>query len=156
MVHESSIQRMARLTPLGTVLAGRSLRRFNRSDRLDELVFELPLAGGENPDGWLSLEVIAEILSEWLGPEDPLAGYAERLFSSGAVQRCRMEGLSVSRSDRGRPSCRRSIRAKSRGRLISHTFQLRVGQSRRSRAKYQRSRRQLSAVTHSPTDTART
>ncbi len=66
-------------TPLGQVLGGRRLRDFSPGDRLDELVFELPIAGGENPDGWLRLRTIAEVLREWVGPADPLAGYADRL-----------------------------------------------------------------------------
>ncbi|MDQ6820569.1 MAG: UvrD-helicase domain-containing protein [Actinomycetota bacterium] len=66
-------------TPLGPVLGGASLREFSRADRLDELVFELPIAGGEHPDGWLSLRTVAEVLREWVGPADPLAGYADRL-----------------------------------------------------------------------------
>jgi exodeoxyribonuclease V beta subunit len=66
-------------TPLGPVLGGRSLRDIGRADRLDELVFELPLAGGEHPDGWLSLQTIAKVLRESIEPGDPLAGYADRL-----------------------------------------------------------------------------
>ncbi len=76
-------------TPLGPVLDGRRLRDFSRADRLDELVFELPLAGGEHPDGWLNLRSIAALLREWVGPGDPLAGYAERLAEPSLRQSVR-------------------------------------------------------------------
>jgi exodeoxyribonuclease V beta subunit len=66
-------------TPLGPVLGGRRLCDFARADRLDELSFELPLAGGDRPAGWLTLSRIADVLRAHLGPADPLAGYAERL-----------------------------------------------------------------------------
>ena len=49
------------------------------ADRLDELGFELPLAGGDRPSGWLTLDRIAAVLRAHLGADDPLAGYAERL-----------------------------------------------------------------------------
>ena len=63
-------------TPLGTVLDGRGLRDFTRRDRLDELGFELPLAGGDRPAGALTLSRLAEVLREHLDPEDPLLSYA--------------------------------------------------------------------------------
>jgi exodeoxyribonuclease V beta subunit len=66
-------------TPLGPVLGDRRLRDVHRRDRLDELGFELPLAGGDRPSGWLTLERIASVLREHTGAGDPLAGYAERL-----------------------------------------------------------------------------
>jgi exodeoxyribonuclease V beta subunit len=66
-------------TPLGPVLGGLRLCEVVRSDRLDELGFELPLAGGDEPRGWLRLERIAEVLREHLAPGDPLVGYAQRL-----------------------------------------------------------------------------
>jgi exodeoxyribonuclease V beta subunit len=50
-----------------------------RTDRLDELGFELPLAGGDQPSGRVVLGAVAGLLREWLPAEDPLAGYAERL-----------------------------------------------------------------------------
>jgi exodeoxyribonuclease V beta subunit len=61
------------------VLGDRRLRDVARSDRLDELGFELPLAGGDRPSGWLTLHRIASVLRDHLGADDPLAGYAERL-----------------------------------------------------------------------------
>ncbi|HEX8157436.1 MAG TPA: UvrD-helicase domain-containing protein [Solirubrobacteraceae bacterium] len=66
-------------TPLGPLLDGVSLRDVPRSDRLDELEFELPLTGGEEPTGQLALTAIADVLQEHLRPDDPLAGYAQRL-----------------------------------------------------------------------------
>ena len=66
-------------TPLGPVLDDRRLRDVVRADRLDELGFELPLAGGDQPSGWLTLQRIADVLRAHTGAGDPLAGYAERL-----------------------------------------------------------------------------
>jgi exodeoxyribonuclease V beta subunit len=66
-------------TPLGPLLGGARLRDFRRADRLDELEFELPLVGGDEPTGWLTLGRVADALRRHLAPADPLAGYAERL-----------------------------------------------------------------------------
>jgi exodeoxyribonuclease V beta subunit len=66
-------------TPLGPVLGDRRLCDVPGRDRLDELGFELPLAGGDRPSGWLTLQRIAGVLRAHTSPEDPLAGYAERL-----------------------------------------------------------------------------
>jgi exodeoxyribonuclease V beta subunit len=66
-------------SPLGPVLGDRRLRDVTRGNRLDELGFELPLAGGERPSGWLTLQRIAGVLRAHTSPGDPLAGYAERL-----------------------------------------------------------------------------
>ena len=66
-------------TPLGPVLGGLRLRDVAAPDRLDELEFELPLAGGDQPAGVLTLTRIADVLRDRLGPDDPLAGYADRL-----------------------------------------------------------------------------
>jgi len=66
-------------TPLGPLVAGTRLRDVRRADRLDELDFELPLAGGDVPTGRLGLDAIAAVLRAHLEPGDPLAGYAERL-----------------------------------------------------------------------------
>jgi exodeoxyribonuclease V beta subunit len=71
--------RAALETPLGPLVDGRRLCDLARSDRLDELAFELPLAGGEAPAGRLAPEAIGALLSEHLAPDDPLAGYAARL-----------------------------------------------------------------------------
>jgi exodeoxyribonuclease V beta subunit len=66
-------------TPLGPVVDGLRLRDVTRQDRLDELAFELPLAGGDRPAGAVTLTRLGAVLREHVGPEDPLAGYAERL-----------------------------------------------------------------------------
>jgi len=66
-------------TPLGGTLGPLRLRDISRADRLDELGFELPLAGGDQPAGLLSLSAVAGVLREHLSAEDPLAGYAQRL-----------------------------------------------------------------------------
>jgi exodeoxyribonuclease V beta subunit len=70
-------------TPLGPVLDGRALCNIARGDRLDELGFELPLAGGDRPTGELTLDRIAATLRDWLKPDDPLGGYADRLGDAG-------------------------------------------------------------------------
>ena len=68
-------------TPLGTLAGGIALRDVGRSDRLDELDFELPLVGGDDPSGpALTLSAIAGVLRAHEVPGDPLAGYAERLL----------------------------------------------------------------------------
>ena len=66
-------------TPLGPLAGDLRLRDVARADRLDELGFELPLVGGDDPTGPLALGAIAAVLSEHLPPGDPLAGYAARL-----------------------------------------------------------------------------
>jgi len=66
-------------TPLGPVLDGLRLCDVARADRLDELVFELPLVGGDDPTGRLTLAAIAAVLREHLPAGDPLHGYAARL-----------------------------------------------------------------------------
>jgi exodeoxyribonuclease V beta subunit len=66
-------------TPLGDVVGGIRLRDVRRQDRLDELEFELPLVGGDDPSGQLTLRAIAAALRRYLADDDPLAGYAARL-----------------------------------------------------------------------------
>ena len=66
-------------TPLGPLVDGMRLRDVGRGDRLDELEFELPLAGGDDPTGRLTLAAIAGALRAHLPADDPLAGYAARL-----------------------------------------------------------------------------
>jgi exodeoxyribonuclease V beta subunit len=66
-------------TPLGPVLRDASLRSIERPDRLDELEFELPLAGGDDPTSTFSLAAIGAALRDHLPADDPLAGYADRL-----------------------------------------------------------------------------
>ncbi len=66
-------------TPLGPLAGEARLRDVARADRLDELTFELPLVGGDDPTGRVAPEAIAAVLGEHLGPGDPLGGYAARL-----------------------------------------------------------------------------
>ena len=74
--------RAALETPLGPAVANIRLRDVARSDRLDELAFELPLVGGDDPTGpALTLGTIAEVLRASTG--DALAGYADRLADPG-------------------------------------------------------------------------
>jgi exodeoxyribonuclease V beta subunit len=67
-------------TPTG---AGFALRDVPRAARLDELGFELPLAGGDAPLGDVTLAGIAAALRAHLPAGDPLAGYADRLADPG-------------------------------------------------------------------------
>ena len=66
-------------TPLGPLLDGIRLRDVERAERLDELNFEMPLVGGDEPTARLTLAAIAAVLDDHLPPGDPLRGYAERL-----------------------------------------------------------------------------
>src|SRR5262249_50427227 len=66
-------------TPLGPLLDERRLRDLEPGDRLDELTFELPLAGGDVPSGAFALTAVAAVLRAHLPARDPLAAYAERL-----------------------------------------------------------------------------
>jgi exodeoxyribonuclease V beta subunit len=67
-------------TPLGPVLGdGIRLRDVARADRLDELEFELPLVGGDEPTAELTLAAIGAVLRDHLPSDDPLSGYAVRL-----------------------------------------------------------------------------
>jgi len=76
-------------TPLGQILRGERLCDVARADRLDELTFELPLAGGDDPTGRLTLDSLAGVLREHLPAGDPLAGYAERLADPALRQTVR-------------------------------------------------------------------
>src|SRR5439155_865402 len=65
----------ASAAPLGPLVDDVRLRDVGRADRLDELEFELPLAGGDAPTGRVTLTAIASVLRR-----DPaLASYAGRL-----------------------------------------------------------------------------
>ena len=76
-------------TPLGPLADERTLADFAVTDRLAELDFELPLAGGDqriSPEGTGSgpariprLGDLSELLGRHLGPSDLLAGYADDL-----------------------------------------------------------------------------
>jgi exodeoxyribonuclease V beta subunit len=66
-------------TPLGDATGECRLRDLQRDDRLDELEFELPLVGGDEPTGQLALAGLASVISEHARPGEPIHGYAERL-----------------------------------------------------------------------------
>ncbi len=66
-------------TPLGPHWGDARLRDLGHADRLDELTFDLPLAGGDRPRPELvTMDAIGDVFAA-LPPEDPLAGYHERL-----------------------------------------------------------------------------
>ena len=70
-------------TPLGPLAADLTLRQIGLRDRLRELDFEFPLAGGDlgatGPQ--LHLRDVGRLVAEHLSADDPLASYAERLTS---------------------------------------------------------------------------
>ncbi len=66
-------------TPLGPLAPGLSLAQIGRADRLDEVVFELPLAGGDTPSGSIAIPEISRLFATHLDPAGPLRGYSERL-----------------------------------------------------------------------------
>jgi exodeoxyribonuclease V beta subunit len=68
-------------TPLGPLVGNRRLADIRRADRLDEMAFELPLAGGDHPIGEVLLADIGALLRRHVPPGDPLDGYADRLSS---------------------------------------------------------------------------
>jgi exodeoxyribonuclease V beta subunit len=66
-------------TPLGGPLGRVSLAEVERTDRLDELGFELPVAGGDQPRGHVTPAQLAAVIGSHLDPGDPLVGYPDRL-----------------------------------------------------------------------------
>jgi exodeoxyribonuclease V beta subunit len=70
-------------TPLGPLVAGLTLRQIGLRDRLRELDFEFPLAGGDlrgaAPD--IRLTDVGLLLRGHLAPDDALAPYVDRLLS---------------------------------------------------------------------------
>jgi len=74
-------------TPLGTLAGGATLADFAPADRLPELEFELPLAGGDDPGGRAStLADLAGLLRRHLPADDVFAPYADRLAALGEAQ----------------------------------------------------------------------
>jgi exodeoxyribonuclease V beta subunit len=64
---------------LGPLAGGATLRSISRRDRLDELAFEYPLCGGDQPSGEVETADVARLFSE-LGESGPrLVGYSSRL-----------------------------------------------------------------------------
>jgi exodeoxyribonuclease V beta subunit len=70
---------LALSTPLGGELGPLRLSDVSRVDRLDELDFELPLAGGDEPLRAARLVQVGELLTSFLPADDPVAPYAARL-----------------------------------------------------------------------------
>lgn len=66
-------------TPLGPLADDLPLARIAPRDRLAELDFELPLAGGEQRGTPVALAGLVPLLREHLPPSDPLHGYAGAL-----------------------------------------------------------------------------
>ncbi len=68
-------------TPLGPLADGLTLRQIGLKDRMREMDFEFPLAGGDlraaAPD--IRLSQVGELLRAHLPKDDPLASYADRL-----------------------------------------------------------------------------
>lgn len=68
-------------TPLGPLAEGLTLRQIGLKDRMREMDFEFPLAGGDlraaAPD--IRLSHVGELLRLHLPKDDPLASYADRL-----------------------------------------------------------------------------
>ncbi len=62
-------------TPLGPLAGERRLVDIERADRLCELTFELPLAGGDEPSAEVLLGDLVPVLRRHLGPDDPLHDY---------------------------------------------------------------------------------
>ena len=79
-------------TPLGPLARERRLVDVARSDRLDELDFELPLLGGETATGEASVASIARLLRDHLPAGDLLASYAGDLAVPQLAAR-RMRGF---------------------------------------------------------------
>ncbi|QBX55221.1 exodeoxyribonuclease V subunit beta [Nocardioides seonyuensis] len=69
-------------SPLGPLAGGATLRDVTRADRLEELDFELPLAGGDDADatpGSAVLGDVAVLLRRHLPEGDPVRSYADTL-----------------------------------------------------------------------------
>jgi exodeoxyribonuclease V beta subunit len=66
-------------TPLGPLADNCALTDLARADRLVELDFELPLRGGDSPNGVTALREIADLLRTHLPADDPMRAYAQLL-----------------------------------------------------------------------------
>jgi exodeoxyribonuclease V beta subunit len=66
-------------TPLGELAGGWALRDFGLDDRVDELAFEFPVVGGDQPTGAATVAGIADVLRRQIAAEEPVAGYGNRL-----------------------------------------------------------------------------
>ena len=66
-------------TPLGPLADERRLSDVSRGDRLAELSFEYPLAGGDTTTAEVTLGMVGPLLRRHLSPPDPLASYPNLL-----------------------------------------------------------------------------
>ncbi|MDN5796057.1 MAG: UvrD-helicase domain-containing protein [Intrasporangium sp.] len=66
-------------TSLGPLTNGARLVDIPQTDRLAEMEFELPLAGGDHPHANARLRSMAAVLRRHLPADDPLRGYADAL-----------------------------------------------------------------------------
>lgn len=83
--------RLAVETPLGPDLGGLRLRDVPADGRIDEMAFELPLAGGDaaRGDALVTLAAVGDVLDERLPTGDPFAAYAQRLRAPALARRVR-------------------------------------------------------------------
>ena len=89
-------------------LGGARLRDVARADRLDELDFELPLAGGDTPTGRLTLDAIAAVLRAHLRARRPARGLRR---AARATRRCGDTRARLpDRQHRPRRAARRRVR----------------------------------------------
>jgi exodeoxyribonuclease V beta subunit len=79
----------ALLTPIDGQAGGARLRDLSRADRLDELGFELPVAGGDDPTGEVLLSEVARLIDRHLPAGEPLAGYSSALAGPELVANLR-------------------------------------------------------------------
>jgi exodeoxyribonuclease V beta subunit len=72
-------------TPLGALAGGLTLREIGLRDRLREMDFEFPLAGGDVGAGVSNIRLrdVGLLLRDHLAADDPLTPYAARLMSDG-------------------------------------------------------------------------
>jgi exodeoxyribonuclease V beta subunit len=75
-------------TPLGPAVGGTRLADIRWLDRLAEVRFELPVAGGDSPTGSISTRDLAALFARHLGP-GPLAGYGAELCQPGLATELR-------------------------------------------------------------------
>jgi exodeoxyribonuclease V beta subunit len=79
----------ALLTPIDGRAGGARLRDLSRAHRLDELGFELPVAGGDDPTGEVLLSEVARLIDRHLPGGEPLAGYSSALAGPELVANLR-------------------------------------------------------------------
>ncbi|MBD8868126.1 UvrD-helicase domain-containing protein [Nocardioides donggukensis] len=75
-------------SPLGPLAGGARLRQVPLGDRLRELDFEMPLAGGddrEHPAAAVTLGHLAPVLRRHLSADDPVGAYADALDADPAL-----------------------------------------------------------------------